>query len=66
VRVQYQCTVLKAMPYTYINTYLLGVKVFSLLGLQEVNGSPSVPGGHVQVGLWFDTEQIALELQGFS
>ena len=25
-----------------------------------------MPAGHVHVGRWFETEQIALELQGFS
>lgn len=25
-----------------------------------------MPAGQVQVGLWLDTEQMALELQGFS
>jgi hypothetical protein len=44
----------------------LSVGSLNLLGLQEVKGSPSVPAGQVHVGLWLETEQMALELHGFS
>ena len=34
--------------------------------MQVLYGSPSKPGGHLQVALWFRISHIAVELQGLS
>ena len=39
---------------------------FSLLLLHCRYGSPSKPGGHLQVALWLSVEQIAVWLHGLS
>ena len=52
---------------SYLNSYFFQeLQIRDLLGVHLVYGSPSVPGGHVQLGLWLETAHLAVELHGFS
>ena len=49
-----------------INKYTVRERLKILLFVHCLYGSPSNPGGQVQLALWLLTEQIAVWLQGFS